>query len=205
MTTAEHESKVEVPTEAIQPDALNHLVLNVTNLERSHAFWSGIVGFKEIVSIKDENGRARSTFYRGRDGTQHHDLALFEIPNAEQKEAVKEWNMAAKAVGVNHIAIKYKDRDTWLKAIAFMQSKGVTFHVRTEHGMTHSAYISDPDGYGIEILYEVPRYAWIDNPAAAVIWARGTAKEGPEALIDNDDYHIFKASDEVKPDFGPRR
>jgi catechol 2,3-dioxygenase-like lactoylglutathione lyase family enzyme len=203
MTTTQHES-IQVPTKAIQPDALNHLVLNVTDLERSHAFWSGIVGFEEVVNMKDENGHVRSRFYRGADGTQHHDLALFEIPNVADTPAVKEWNMAARAVGVNHVAIKYRDRETWLQAIAFIQSKGVTFHGRGEHGMTHSAYIADPDGYGIEILYEVPRYAWIDNPGAAIAWGRSMAKEGPAALQDDVNYHVFKASDPAVPDFKPK-
>jgi catechol 2,3-dioxygenase len=201
MTTTQA-TQIQVPTEAVQPHSLNHLVLNCTNLERSHKFWTEIVGFKEVVSIYDpETGKARSTFYLGSGGTGHHDFALFEIPDAQNTPAVVDWNMQARAVGVNHVAIKYENREEWLKQIAFMQSKDVKFHVRTEHGMTHSAYISDPDGYGIEILYEVPRQAWGDNPGAAVIWARRVAKEGPEALIDNDDYHVFTKDTPVKPDF----
>ncbi|HLF79161.1 MAG TPA: VOC family protein [Dehalococcoidia bacterium] len=203
MTTAER-SEITVPTKAIQPDSLNHLVLNVSDLERSHAFWSDIVGFKEVVSIPNaETGDARARFYRGKDGTGHHDLALFQIANPEKDtQALQEWSMAARNLGVNHVAIKYHDREEWLQQIAFMQSKGVKFHVRTEHGMTHSAYISDPDGYGIEILYEVPREAWEQNPGAAVVWARRVATEGPDALRDGTDYKVFAAADPATPDFG---
>jgi len=32
---------------------------------------------------------------------------------------------------------------------------GVEFIVRGNHGMTHSAYIADPDGYGLEVLYNL--------------------------------------------------
>jgi catechol 2,3-dioxygenase len=202
MTTTEQETAINVPSQAIQPDSINHLVLNVSDLDRSHAFWSDIVGFKEVVSIPTETGEARARFYRGKDGTGHHDLALFQIAEPEKHtQALQEWSMAARNLGVNHVAIKYHDRDEWLQQIAFMQGQGVKFHVRTEHGMTHSAYISDPDGYGIEILYEVPREAWEGNPGAAVVWARRVANEGPDALRDGTDYHVFSAEDPATPNF----
>jgi catechol 2,3-dioxygenase len=201
MTTTEQQD-VTVPTEAVQPDAINHLVLNVSDLDRSHQFWSEIIGFKEVVSIPNpETGKPRARFYLGRAGTGHHDLALFQIANPEQRETAKEWSMAAAQLGVNHVAIKYQDREAWLKQLAFMQSKGVPFHVRTEHGMTHSVYVSDPDGYGIEVLYEVPREAWEENPGAAIVWARRVANEGPEALEDNTDYEMFPADRPALPNF----
>lgn len=204
MTTTESPAGIEVPSEAMQPDAINHLVLNVSDLEASHAFWSELIGFKEVVAINNpETGKPRARFYQSKEGTGHHDLALFQVVNPEQNRAVvEEWTMAARQLGVNHVAIKYHDRETWLKQIAFLQSKGVKFHIRTDHGMTHSAYISDPDGYGIEILYEVPREFWGPNPAAAVIWGRRLPNEGPEALKDNDDYHLFSPDDPAVPNFG---
>ncbi len=41
-----------------------------------------------------------------------------------------------------------------------LKANGVEFIVRGNHGMTHSAYIADPDGYGIEVLYELPEEVW---------------------------------------------
>jgi catechol-2,3-dioxygenase len=41
-----------------------------------------------------------------------------------------------------------------------MKSQGVEFLVRGNHGMTHSAYVQDPDGNGIEVLYDVPAEDW---------------------------------------------
>ena len=203
MTTTESKTEIEVPAQAIQPDAINHLVLNVSDLDASHAFWSDIVGFKEVVTIPNpETGKPRARFYRGANGTGHHDLALFQVANPDlHRAALEEWSMAARQLGINHVAIKYHDREAWMQQIAFLQSKGVKFHVRTEHGMTHSAYISDPDGYGIEILYELPREVWGPNPAAAVIWGRRLPNEGPEALEDNSDYHMFDPSDPAVPNF----
>ena len=34
--------------------------------------------------------------------------------------------------------------------------------------MTHSAYIADPDGYGLEIVYDVPAEVWEGDVDAAL-------------------------------------
>ena len=62
--------------------------------------------------------------------------------------------MFGAPVAVNHIAISMPNREAWLKQLAWLRHKGVTFHRRVNHGMTHSLYISDPNGYGVEVLYD---------------------------------------------------
>src|SRR6266540_2777367 len=74
-----------------------------------------------------------------------------------------------------------------LKQLAFLQSRGVTFHRRINHGMTHSVYISDPNGYGIEVLYELPREVWEGDIDAALNYAEPLPTEGDEALVDATD------------------
>ena len=37
--------------QAVTPVGLNHLVLNVRNIEESHRFWTEIVGFKQVGEI----------------------------------------------------------------------------------------------------------------------------------------------------------
>ena len=103
--------------------------------------------------------------------------------------------MRGRRPGVNHIAIKYPDRESWLRQVAFLQRKGVPFHSRVEHGMTHSVYISDPDGHGIEVLYELPHEVWEGDIASALVWARRLPTEGPEALQDNTEYEVFSKPD----------
>src|SRR5260370_26843544 len=71
-------------------------------------------------------------------------------------------------LAINHIAITMPNREAWLKQLAFLRQKGVKFQRRVNHGMTHSLYISDPNGYGIEVLYELPREVWGDNIQVAL-------------------------------------
>ncbi len=57
--------------------------------------------------------------------------------------------------------------------------------------MTHSVYISDPDGHGIEVLYELPREVWEADIDAAQNFSEQLPTEGAEALVDRTDNPVF--------------
>lgn len=177
------------PRAAVTPSGLNHLVLNVRDLEESHAFWTEIMGFKQVGELHPRSDRPhppKMRFYSGDHSGKmnHHDLALVEMPNLPPPSA---WSMSDSTVAINHIAITWPSREAWLQQIAFLQSKGVPFHRRTNHGMTHSVYISDPNGYGIEVLYELPREVWEGDIDAALNYAERLPTEGDAALVDEAD------------------
>ena len=60
-----------------------------------------------------------------------------------------------------------------------------------DHGMTHSAYISDPNGYGIEVLYELPPEVWKGDIDAAQNYFERLPTEGADALTDTVDNPVF--------------
>jgi catechol 2,3-dioxygenase len=60
----------------------------------------------------------------------------------------------------------------------------VKFDLRVEHGMTHSVYIHDPNGYGIELLYELPREMWENDIDGALNYSVRLPTEGEVALSD---------------------
>jgi len=184
------------PPNAQTPRGVNHLVLNVRNLETSHRFWTEVMGFRCVAELKPTPGRRRPKmrFYSGLDEhgeVTHHDLALAEVPPEAAGGDREQWDLMPGRVGLNHVAIAWPDRESWLKQVAFLQSKGVTFHRRVNHGMTHSVYISDPDGHGIEVLYELPREVWEKDIDAAQNYAEMLPTEGDEALVDRMDYPVF--------------
>jgi catechol 2,3-dioxygenase len=177
------------PREAITPVGINHLVLNVRDLEESHAVWTEIMGFKQVGELHprpDRPNPPKMRFYSGDHSGKmnHHDLALMEMPNLPPPA---EWSMSDSTVAINHVAITLPDREAWLQQIVFLQGKGVPFHRRINHGMTHSVYISDPNGYGIEVLYELPRDVWGGDIDAALNYAESLPTEGAEALVDETD------------------
>ena len=178
------------PREAVTPVGINHLVLNVRDIEESHAFWTEIMGFKQVGELHprpDRPNPPKMRFYSGdhHGKMQHHDLALMEMPNLPPPSA---WSMSDSQVAINHVAITLPSREAWLKQLAFLQSKGITFHRRINHGMTHSVYISDPNGYGIEVLYELPREVWEGDIDAALNYAEPLPTKGEAALVDAADH-----------------
>jgi catechol 2,3-dioxygenase-like lactoylglutathione lyase family enzyme len=189
------QSRIQAPTKAVTPRGVNHIVLNVRDLEVSHRFYTEILGFHQVAALKPKPDRPPLTmrFYSGVDEhghVNHHDLALCQLPKAEGPQA-PEWDLYPSRPGINHIAITLPDREAFLKQLAFLREKGVTFHRRINHGMTHSVYISDPDGHGIEVLYELPREVWQGDIDAAQNYSEALPTEGPEALVDKTDNPVF--------------
>jgi catechol 2,3-dioxygenase len=185
---AESPDAPTMPSEAITPVGINHLVLNVRNLEESHTFWTEIMGFKQVGELhpRPDVQRPKMRFYSGDHGGKlnHHDLALVEMPTLPPPP---QWSMFDSPLAINHIAIALPSREAWLKQLAFLQSRGVPFHRRVNHGMTHSLYINDPNGYGIEVLYELPREVWEGDIDAALNYAERLPTEGEAALVDDRD------------------
>jgi catechol 2,3-dioxygenase len=185
------------PAQALAPRGINHLVLNVRDIEVSHRFWTEILGFKCVAQLKSMPGRPRPKmrFYSGVDaqgGVTHHDLALAEVPAEKAGKGPEgEWSLMPGGVGINHVAIAWPDRESWLKQLAWLRAQGVKFHRRVNHGMTHSVYISDPDGHGIEVLYELPREVWEGDIDGAQNYAEQLPTEGEASMIDSTDNPVF--------------
>ncbi len=180
-------ASAERPTETGTPVGVNHVVLNVRNIEESHKFWTEVVGLKQVGSLRprtDMGEMPAMRFYSGDHAGKltHHDVALVENPNLPPPG---EWGLFGAPVAINHIAIAFPDRDAWLKRLAQLQASGVKFHLRINHGVTHSVYISDPNGYGVELLYELPRAMWERDIDAGLNYLEMLPTEGPEALVDD--------------------
>jgi catechol 2,3-dioxygenase len=183
----------------VTPRGLNHLVLNVRDIEESHRFWTKILGFVQVGELHATPQRPdppKMRFYSGDHSGKmnHHDIALVE--NRDLPPPPKEWSMFGTPLAVNHIAIALPDREAWLRQLAFLQSRGVKFDRRVNHGMTHSLYIHDPNGYGIELLYELPREVWEGDIDAALNYAEPLPTKGAEALVDRtEDVPVFGRAD----------
>ncbi|MBI2494855.1 MAG: VOC family protein [Candidatus Rokubacteria bacterium] len=186
------------PAHAQPPRGINHLVLNVRDLEVSHRFWTENMGFRCVAELKPVPGRTRPKmrFYSGLDAhgdVTHHDLALAEVPAGDGRGAAgpEPWDLMPRRVGLNHVAITWPDRESWLRQLAFLRRQGVPFLRRVNHGMTHSVYIADPDGHGIEVLYELPREVWAGDIDGAQNFAELLPTDGDEALGDRTDNPVF--------------
>ncbi len=181
------------PAAAVSPSGINHLVLNVRDIDELHKFWTEIVGFKQVGELHPKEGRPnppKMRFYSAiNDGKlTHHTVALVESPNLPPPS---EWGLSGATVAINHVALTMPNREAWQKQLAFLQSRGVKFNWRVNHGVTHSVYINDPNGYGVEFLYEMPREMWENDIDAGINWLENLPSEGPEALVDRTDTPSF--------------
>jgi catechol-2,3-dioxygenase len=178
------------------PTGVNHVVLNVRNMEESHEFWTGIVGLQMVGEFRQRPDRPptpRMRFYSGTrpDGAHHHDLALVE--NAKLPMPPPDWKMWDMPMAINHIAITYPSRQAWLERLGYLKGRGVKFDRRIDHGMTHSVYLHDPNGYGVELVYDLPREVWERDIDAALNFAQALPHEGADVLLDRTDVPVFGA------------
>lgn len=174
----------------IAPFAVNHIVLNVRDIEESHRFWTEIIGMRQVGALRPTPTRPnppKMRFYSADHGGEpsHHDIALVEQANLPMIEA-------GEVNQIHHVALALPNREAWLAQLAFLQEKGIKFDSRVEHGPTHSLYIRDPNGYGVELLYELPREVWAHDIDASVNYYVAKPTEGPAALEDRvEDYPVF--------------
>ncbi len=171
----------------VAPSGLNHLVVNVRNMAESHRFWTELDGMKQVGELRGRPSgapqRGTMRFYSADHGggrMQHHDIALVETPELPAPPA----DGTAPITAIGHIAIALPGRAAWLQQLSFLQSRGVKFERRVEHGMTHSVYIRDPNGYSVELLYELPREVWEGDIDAALNHYVAVPTEGAKALQD---------------------
>ena len=171
--------------------SINHMVLQVRDIEASHRFYTEVLGFTQCGQLRvPSESNVDMRFYRGRPES-HHDMALVQIPDPASAPEVPTWNMFTNTPGLAHVALAYGTREEWLAQLRHLEAIGQEVAVRGNHGMTHSAYIVDPDGHGVEVLYELPTEVWEGDVDAALSYFEPLPTSGPESLEDDTDYKRF--------------
>ena len=172
----------------VTPRGINHLVLNVRDIEESHRFWTEIVGFKQVGQLTptpNAPNPPKMRFYCGvREAARATTTTSRWSRTATCRRRPRNGRCSACRCAINHIAITMPNREAWLEQLTYLQDKGVKFDRRVEHGMTHSLYIHDPNGYGVELLYDLPREVWEGDIDGALNFVEVLPTEGAEALED---------------------
>jgi catechol-2,3-dioxygenase len=170
------------------PRKLGHLVLNVRDIQSSVKFYTEIVGLQVSDWISDQ-----MVFLRC--GSDHHDLALAQIP-PDQKEAAgntyRPWRP-----GVEHFSYELASLEEVEQMGRFLQEKGVEI-VRGigKHGPGENVFLvfKDPDGNFVEFycdMTQIPK----DRPHQPKVW--------PMNLDGFDQWH-FKRFLVPPPEWGPK-
>ena len=147
--------------DAMEVKELGHLVLYVRDLQRSAAFYRDVLGWRQLLP---EDGDGTLPFpaaaFSAPSGRTHHELLLIEVgPDATAIPA-------GRRVGMYHFGLKVGDSDDELReALHTIEAAGVNVVGASDHTVTHSLYISDPDGNEIELYIDVPGVDWRNDPA----------------------------------------
>lgn len=142
---------------------LGHVVLFVSDLERSANFYRDTLGFHELM-----RSTGAAAFSAGR---THHELLLLEVGGTPTMHT------EAKP-GLYHIGFKIGDSPADARTVyKELKEKGVTIVGTGDHTVTHSIYILDPDGNELELYADVSD-AWKTNPQAVLAPTRPLNLEG---------------------------
>ncbi len=126
---------------------INHLVLRVRDIDRSIAFYHGLLGM-DIVGRMGNAG----VFFKFTDN--HHDLACFALGDAAD-------GPYDDRVGLSHVALEVATLEELAAARDELARAGALVGM-SDHGVSKSLYVKDPDGNELEILWNVPREEWKD-------------------------------------------
>ncbi len=120
------------------PVAIDHVALNVADLEKSVSFYSGVFGFEEIPAA----AKGRRWMLLGR-GIQLHLLGDRKEPVVDNRSV----HLALTSDNLDPIMERLKERGvTWSD---FAGTPGAIGGVRTDG--VRQIFFRDPDGYWIEV------------------------------------------------------
>ena len=127
---------------------LGHVVLKVRDLDRSEAFYTGVLGLAVTGRLP-----GRMVFFAVPGNADSHDLGLWKV-------GADAASPASKQVGLFHVAWQV-EREEDLRAFHdSLVARGVTVNLTMDHGANLSVYFEDPDGNMLEVTYEKPRETW---------------------------------------------
>jgi catechol 2,3-dioxygenase len=130
---------------------IGHVHLKVADIERSLAFYTGVLGFELQQRMGDEAAFVSA-------GGYHHHIGL----NTWQSKGASP--PAPGHTGLFHVAIRYPDRATLADALRRLVEAGVPLSGASDHGVSEAIYLADPDGNGIELYRDRPREEWPHDP-----------------------------------------
>ncbi len=135
---------------------LGHVVFYVKDLGRALGFYRDLLGFAEIGRIFQGKASALTS------GRTHHELLLIEVGDAPAPPTG--WRR-----GLYHIGIKVGDSLEELRAAKReLEQAGVTIEGMSDHTVSQSLYVRDPDGNEVEVYVDADPAIWQSNPGAVV-------------------------------------
>ncbi|HEX8830762.1 MAG TPA: VOC family protein [Longimicrobium sp.] len=125
---------------------LGRVVLQVADLDRSLAFYEGLVGLR---LLRRADGVAEL-------GAPESGEVLLELREKPGARPVPHRGL----LGLYHFAVLLPDRAALGRLLRHLGSAGVRAGM-SDHLVSEAIYLTDPDGLGLEVYADRPRSAWL--------------------------------------------
>ncbi len=127
---------------------LGHVVFYVRDLDRSMQFYTEVVGLALSGRIFND----RAALLSG--GSTHHELLLIQVGEAQGP-------MHGKRIGLYHVGWKIgKSLDELRALYKRILETGYDIDGLSDHTISKSIYMRDPDGNEVELYVDDPDYDW---------------------------------------------
>jgi len=136
---------------------LGHVVFYVREMKRSLAFYRNLLGFELVGEMKHPLNAVALT-----SGRTHHEILLIEVGAAPPPQK-------GHRLGLYHIGIKMGDSLDELQTVRNeLNEAGVFISGMSDHTVSQSLYLEDPDGNEVELYVDDPSVDWKKDPASVV-------------------------------------
>ena len=126
---------------------IGHVHLKVADLERSLAFYHGLLGFEITMRYGTEAAFVSA-------GGYHHHIGLNTWYSKNGPAA------SVKSPGLFHTAIVYPSRKDLAFIFDRLRKANYALTGASDHGVSEALYLDDPDKNGVELYWDRPRETW---------------------------------------------
>jgi catechol 2,3-dioxygenase len=126
---------------------IGHVHLKIADLDRSIAFYHGVLGFDVVQRMGDS-----AAFLSA--GGYHHHIGLNTWESRGGPPPPR------GATGLYHVAILYPERAALADALRRLVAARVRLDGASDHGVSEALYLRDPDGNGLELYVDRPPAEW---------------------------------------------
>lgn len=126
---------------------IGHVHLKVGDLDRSIAFYSGVLGFE----VQQRFGPGAAFLSAG---GYHHHIGL------NTWESLGATPPPAGHTGLYHTAFLYPSRAELADAMRRVLTAGIELDGAADHGVSEAIYLTDPDGNGVELYCDRDEEDW---------------------------------------------
>src|SRR5881227_976 len=126
---------------------IGHVHLKVSDIERSLAFYCGVLGFELMQRYGSEAAFVSA-------GGYHHHIGLNTWESRGGSPP------APGSTGLFHLAILYPSRPALADALRRLIAAGIPLDGASDHGVSGALYLRDPDQNGVELAWDTPQELW---------------------------------------------